>query len=66
MILPDGFKVILDSPRGTLEVYDLSRDPGELSNLYRDGRSDPRVSLLSAFFHGQALQRRGYKPPSRP
>lgn len=66
MIFPDGFKVIVDSPRGTTEVYDLGKDPKELQNLYRDSRSDARVGLLSAFFHAQTLRRLGYKPPSRP
>jgi arylsulfatase A-like enzyme len=65
-----GVKVIEDSRRTVVEVYDLEQDPGELDNLFeRDrARSDPALAALRAFFAANALasKRPGYTPPYKP
>ncbi len=67
MIFPDGRKVIRDLRRGTFELYDLTRDPGERENLFDDAPDrDARLGALRAFFQAQAQRRPGYTPPFRP
>jgi hypothetical protein len=47
------YKVIDHRRRRTVEVYDLRRDPGELTNLYGsfpDGRDEKLLSLLRLLF----------------
>ncbi|MEO7327451.1 MAG: sulfatase [Minicystis sp.] len=67
MIFPDGYKAIRDLRRGTFELYDLQRDPGELHNLFDDAPdAEARLFTLRAFFQAQALRRPGYSPPFRP
>ena len=65
-----GVKVIEDSRRKTVEVYDLERDPGELDNLFdrEPARSQPALAALRAFFAANALanKRPGYTPPYKP
>ena len=65
MVFPDQVKVIRDLYRGTVEVYDLARDPGELKNLYDEhaGEREPHVAELAAFFEAQTLSRPGYEVP---
>jgi arylsulfatase A-like enzyme len=61
----DGLKVIEDTERKTVEVYDLSRDPAETENIFgREPRADPAVAELRAFFAAHALP--GYEPPFKP
>jgi arylsulfatase A-like enzyme len=67
MIFPDGLKVIRDLRRGTFELYDLGRDPGERRNLFDDSpEAEGRLRALRTFFQAQALRRPGYSPPFRP
>ena len=68
MYLPDNLKVIEDLRRKTVEVYDLTRDPGEMHNLFdRDpARSDPALATLRAFFAVHTAKRAGYRPVYKP
>jgi len=63
-------KVIEDARRKTVEVYDLSADPGELDNLFdRDrARAEPALARLRAFFAVHALSSRdpSYSAPYKP
>jgi hypothetical protein len=67
MILPDGFKVIYDTQTHVVEIYDLTKDPREEYNLYRedDPASAQRLGALTAFFETHTLRRPGYKVPYR-
>jgi hypothetical protein len=65
---PDGLKVIEDTVRKTVEIYDLVADPTESRNLF-DGdraRAEPAVAALRAFFERHELRRHGYRPPFKP
>jgi arylsulfatase A-like enzyme len=68
MVFDDGFKVIHDRRRGTVELYDLRADPGELRNLADEFEHDTAVRLdaLNAFFARHELRREGYETPWRP
>ena len=68
MYLADGLKVIEDLRRKTVEVYDLTRDPGEANNLFdRDpARSDAALATLRAFFAVHTAKRPGYRPVYKP
>lgn len=61
----DGFKLIQDRRKGTLELYDLLRDPGERRNVYAE--HPERVAQLKAslqgFFVAHELRRSGYETP---
>jgi arylsulfatase A-like enzyme len=67
IVLRDGFKVIHDSRAGYVEVYDLNEDPGEESNLYRDGDKKivRRYGVLHAYFEANTFKKKGYKVPYR-
>lgn len=67
MLLGDGFKVLRDQRSGSLEIYDLNQDPGELDNLYDDLGADgkARMAVLKAFFETHKIRRKGYKIPFR-
>ncbi|MBM4360621.1 MAG: sulfatase-like hydrolase/transferase [Deltaproteobacteria bacterium] len=61
----EGLKVIEDHVHRTVEVYDLTRDPRELTNLYPDDpRSRPALAALRATFEARALP--NYRPPYKP
>ncbi len=66
LVFPDRVKAILDLHRGTEEVYDLARDPGEQRNLAdtEDGRR--RLFLVERFFSAHAYRAPGYTTPYRP
>ena len=68
VVSPDGFKVIEDLRRDTLEAYDLATDPGELVDVVDDPdpRVEARVREMREFFGRNALRREGYRPPYRP
>jgi hypothetical protein len=68
LIFPDGFKVIEDLNRNTVEAYDLTKDPREVANLIddMDPRSDVRLRETRAFFERNAYHQLGYRPPYRP
>ena len=65
---PDGIKVIRDNRRGTVEVYDLRYDPGELRNRVGDMTPTMRQALLQLdqFFRVHTYRVGGYSPPYRP
>lgn len=52
IVFEDGFKVIRHKLRGTIELYDLTRDPDEMTNLFheRDNAATERLAILGAFF----------------
>ena len=69
LLFTDGFKVITDPRKGTIEVYDLNHDPGELTDLYDDNsdqNGEKHVGALDQFFRAQSLKRPGYVAPYRP
>jgi hypothetical protein len=61
-------KLIDDRFRGTVELFDLKTDPGELKNvedvLATDARA--RLEVLRSFFGARELVRDGYSSPFRP
>jgi hypothetical protein len=65
MIFPDNRKIIHDKRKGTYQLYDLSADPGEITDLADMGGSaaDARLEILSAFFYVHELHLSGYEPP---
>ncbi len=65
MVFPDGFKVIRDTRRQTLELYDLGQDPGELRNLSDevDLEHEEHVLLLDGFFQVHTFREHGYRVP---
>jgi arylsulfatase A-like enzyme len=67
MVFADEIKVIRSLDKGTVEVYVLSEDPGELKNLYAGHGSeyDEQVATLDAFFAVHTLRREGYEVPLR-
>lgn len=65
MLFDDGYKVIRDLRRQTLELYNLSEDPGELRNLSDDidPDQDEHVLLLRSFFQVHTYRENGYRVP---
>jgi len=68
MVFEDGIKIIYDKRLGTSELYDLTRDPGELETLtdQRPELHEERLDILHAFFEAHQLRRKGYEIPFRP
>jgi arylsulfatase A-like enzyme len=68
LIRPDGLKVIEDSRRKVVEVYDLATDPGETRNLFDQdpSRVDPALAELRAFFAVHTRTEGGYRPRYKP
>ena len=64
MIFPSGLKVIYDTQTQSAELYDLSKDPGELEDLSgnQDLLAEP-LATLQAFFEAHRYKANGYKPP---
>ena len=65
LLFEDDIKVIVDDRNFTEEIFDLSKDPGELNNLIESDGMRQRVDVLRAFFDAHTIQRPGYKPPYR-
>lgn len=65
MLFDDGYKVIRDLRRKTLELYNLAEDPGELNNLSDDidPDQDEHVLLLRSFFQVHTYRENGYRVP---
>jgi arylsulfatase A-like enzyme len=65
MLFDDGYKVIRDLRRKTLELYNLAEDPGELNNLSDavDPDQDEHVLLLRSFFQVHTYREDGYRVP---
>ncbi len=66
-ITPEGTKVIADTRRGTLEIYDLGADPRELDNLAvsAPGRHAELPGTLAHFFDVHTYRSPGYVVPFR-
>ncbi|MBX3130950.1 MAG: sulfatase [Polyangiaceae bacterium] len=67
LISPKGVKVIHDTRRKTLEIYDLIADPGELDNLVESSpdRHGDLAGTLANFFHVHTHRQEGYQVPYR-
>lgn len=61
----DGLKVIEDTVRKTVEVFDLRQDPAESRNVYDEERQrlEPPLAELRAFFERYTLRAGGYRAP---
>ena len=61
-------KLIVDTRRKTIEVYDLANDPGEETNLWDDDpdRYAPMLSALQAFGRAHDFTAPGYSPVYKP
>jgi hypothetical protein len=68
LTMPDGLKVIEDLRRKIVEVYDLSRDPRETTNLFDEepARADVALATLRAFFAVHTRTEGGYEVPFKP
>ncbi len=68
LVFPDGMKAITDPRKGTIELYDLRRDPGELNDLFNEDSEtlDDHIGALNLFFHEHMLKRKGYVASYRP
>jgi arylsulfatase A-like enzyme len=68
MVFPDQYKLILDERNGTIELYDLANDAGELRNLYDlpEARGPERLAALEAYFEAHEYRSPGYEKPFRP
>ena len=67
MILGNGIKIIEDTRKGVVEIYDLNADPAEVENLVNDAqRTDVSLNTLRKFFDTHRLRRPGYEAPYRP
>jgi hypothetical protein len=64
----DGFKVIEDPRRKTVEAYDLAADPGETRNVFdlEPQRADRALATLREFFKARTRHDGGYQPPYKP
>ena len=68
LIFEDGFKLIHDRRRGTVELYNLRTDPAEERNLADEVEHDiaVRLAALNEFFARHELRRDGYETPWLP
>ena len=64
----DGFKVIVDPRRKTVEAYDLAVDPLETRNVFdsEPARADRGLAEIEAFFGARTRRDGGYEPPYKP
>jgi arylsulfatase A-like enzyme len=67
MVLPNGLKLIRNQREKTFEIYDLSKDPKELDNLYgKMGDQGPlAMQKLVQFFETYQIRKDGYEIPYR-
>ena len=67
LVTPDGYKIVEDPRRRTLELYNLNEDPKELNNIYQsdDPKSQEVLGALLMFFDLHTHKRPGYKVPYR-
>lgn len=62
-----GLKIIHDTRGGTVELFDLARDPGETKNLFddREPASQELLDVVSTFFAVHTYRAPGYEVPYR-
>ncbi len=67
IVMRNGTKLIRDNRAKTIEIYDLRRDPGELTNLSDDLdlRAEPAYQRLYRFFEEHTYREDGYVHPRR-
>jgi Sulfatase len=66
LVLPDGYKIIVDNRLNTVELYDLRKDPDETDSLAEDEEVLSRpLSLLRQFYDVHRNPTPGYSPPYR-
>lgn len=67
LITPGQVKVVHDTRRKTLEIYDLAKDPAELDNLVESapGKHAELPGTLAHFFDVHAFKQPGYEVPFR-
>lgn len=65
VVFQDGFKIIRDRRRDTVELYDLRTDPTELHDIFDESgpAGEARLHALRAFFQAHTLKRPGYVVP---
>jgi arylsulfatase A-like enzyme len=62
----NGYKVMTDLKRGTVEVYNLSTDPDEDYDLTdEDPEAERYIATQRAFFKAHTLKIPGWEPPWR-
>jgi arylsulfatase A-like enzyme len=72
IVAPDGMKVIVDLRRQVVEAYDLSRDPGELDDVWDDGDPEARArarlaaAALEAYYEAREARAPGYRRVYKP
>jgi len=67
MILGNGMKIIEDTRKDVIELYDVNSDPAETNNLVNDTqRLEVPLHTFRHFFDVQQLRRPGYEAPYRP
>ncbi|HEY4121475.1 MAG TPA: sulfatase-like hydrolase/transferase [Byssovorax sp.] len=65
-VFRDGVKIIRDTRHAFVEMYDLTKDPAELDNLFDAAPDGPsRLGVLDAFFAANAHRYEGGGPPFR-
>jgi len=65
-VFRDGFKLIVDDLANTVELYDLARDPGELTNVFDSEKTaQARLATLRRFFDVHRIRKPGYEIPYR-
>lgn len=62
-VFPDRIKASYSQRDRRMEVYDLSRDPGETMNLADEEWAQERVAMVRAFFLAHEFKAPGYKHP---
>ena len=67
MVLSNGLKLIRNQREKTFEIYDLTKDPGELDNLYdkMGDRGALEMQELVRFFETYQIRKEGYEIPYR-
>jgi arylsulfatase A-like enzyme len=67
MVLPNGLKLIRNQREKTFEIYDLTKDPKELDNLYDEMGDQGALEMqkLVQFFQTHQIRKKGYEIPYR-
>lgn len=65
LVTREGIKAIRDLRKGTLEAYDLTKDPLELENIFWTESGKAALNQLRVFFDVHTYRDGGYKVPYR-